>query len=167
MQPRSAAAAGRDFPYTSRTTCYIEISEGGTVSHGIDSGTYERARSGKSSLYAVWPGEWSSHLFVIDDLDEYARAHGIIHDQGRTGLAEHEHLVRWKLSPDETKPNASYVDIELELDCGCVIEDLRAFANQMRTQRGWDIATSGGWSSSTRQGHNTTYSLRARRKSLS
>ncbi|MGW4379320.1 hypothetical protein [Kitasatospora sp. NPDC004531] len=125
MQPRSAAAAGRDFPYTSRTTCYIEISEDGTVSHGI------------------------------------------IHDQDRTGLAEHEHLVRWKLSPYETKPNASYVDIELELDCGCTIEDLRTFADQMRTQRGWDIATSCGWGRSSRPGHNTTYSLRARRKSLS
>ncbi len=49
----------------------------------------------------------------------------------------------------------------------CTIEDLRTFANQMRTQRGWGIATSGGWGSSTREGHDTTYSLRARRKSLS
>ncbi|MCX4683930.1 hypothetical protein OG401_06320 [Kitasatospora purpeofusca] len=165
MQPRSAAAAGSDFPYTSRTTCYIEISDDGTVSHGTDAGTYERARSGKSRLFAVWPGNWSSDLFIIDDLDEYARAHGIIHDQARTGLDDHEHQVRWKLSPYETKPNGSYISIELELDCDCTIEDLKTFAGQMRHQRGWDIATSGGWGRSSGQGH-TTYSLRVRRKSL-
>jgi hypothetical protein len=72
MQPRSAAAAGKDFPYMSSTTCYIEVAEDGMVSHGTDADTYERVRSGKSRLFAVWPGEWSSHLFAIDDLDEYA-----------------------------------------------------------------------------------------------
>ncbi|RPE33835.1 hypothetical protein [Kitasatospora cineracea] len=162
MQPRSAAAAGRDFPYTSRTTCYIEISEDGTVSHGTDSGTYERARSGKSTLYAVWPGEWSSHLFVIDDLDEYARAHGLVHDEKRTGLADHEHTVRWTLDPSETNPLGSYITIRVHLDCGCSIQDLGTFAGQMREQRGWDIATTGGWGGSSTSG---TY-MRARRKSL-
>jgi hypothetical protein len=156
---------GKDFPYTQSTLCYIEIAEDGTVTHGTDASTYKRARSGKSRLFAVWPGQWSSHLFAIDDLDEYARALGLIHDKDRTGLAEHEHLVRWKLSPYEAKPNASYVTIELELDCDCAIKDLRIFAGQMRDQRGWDISTTGGWGSSTHQGR-TTYSLRVRRKSL-
>ncbi|MGK4581838.1 hypothetical protein [Kitasatospora sp. HPMI-4] len=53
--------------------------------------------------------------------------------------------MRWKLSPYEAKPSASYVSIELELDCDCTIEDLRTFASQMRDQHGWDIAISGGW----------------------
>src|SRR4051812_5595208 len=115
MEPRSAAALGKEFPYTLGTLCYIEIAEDGTVSHCTDAGTYERARSGKSRLFAVWPGEWASHLFTIDDLDEYARAHGLIHDQERTGLADHEHVVRWKIDPHETKPGGSYVSIEVEL----------------------------------------------------
>ncbi|MCC9308437.1 hypothetical protein LN042_15300 [Kitasatospora sp. RB6PN24] len=165
MEPRSAGALGKEFPYTRKTLCYIEIAEDGTVSQGTDAGTYDRARTGKSRLFAVWPGEWSSHLFVIDDLDEYARAHGLIHDQDRTGLADHEHVVRWEVDPYEAKPMASYISIQLELDCGCTIEDRRTFASQMRAQRGWDIATSGGWGKRTGQGR-TTYSLRARRKSL-
>ncbi|MFE7559039.1 hypothetical protein [Kitasatospora sp. NPDC057500] len=165
MEPRSAGALGADFPYTQRTLCYIEVAKDGAVSHGTDAGTYERARTGESRLFAVWPGEWASHLFVIDDLDQYARAHGLIHDKERTGLAEHEHSVRWEIGPSETKPSSIYVSIEVELDCECTIEDLRTFASQMRVQRGWDIATSGGWGRSTRQGR-TTYSLRARRKSL-
>lgn len=162
MQPRSAAAAGKDFPYTSSTTCYIEVAEDGTVSHGTDAGTHERVRSGKSRLFAVWPGEWSSHLFVIDDLDEYARAHGILHDEQRTGLADHEHILDWEVDPDEKTPLGSYVTIRIQLHCGCSVQDLRTFAKQMREQRGWDIATTVGWSKSSISG---TY-VRARRRSL-
>ncbi|RSM60067.1 hypothetical protein DMB66_25620 [Actinoplanes sp. ATCC 53533] len=43
--------------------------------------------AGTSRLFAVWPGDYSSDLFVIDDLDAYARAVGLIHDETRTGLA--------------------------------------------------------------------------------
>lgn len=136
MEPRSAGALGRDFPYNLKTVCYIEVFEDGTVSHGRDTGTYERARSGKSRLFAVWPGEWSSHLFVIDDLDEYARAHGLVHDEERTGLADHVHVVRWELDPSEDKPMGTYITIRVQLDCGCSIRDRRVFAQQMREQRG-------------------------------
>jgi hypothetical protein len=162
MEPRSAAALGTEFPYTSATLCYIEVAEDGTVTHGKDADTYERARDGKCRLFAVWPGEWASHLFVIDDLDEYARAHGLVHDPERTGLADHEHAVQWELDPSEKKPMGSYITIRVKLDCGCEIRDLDAFAKQMRAQQGWDIATSSGWGGSSGSG---TY-MRARRKSL-
>ncbi|WP_430495958.1 hypothetical protein ACQRWP_16900 [Micromonospora trifolii] len=33
---------------------------------------YERAVAGTSRLFAVWPGNYSSDLFAIDDLDAYA-----------------------------------------------------------------------------------------------
>jgi hypothetical protein len=56
--------------------------------------------------YAVWPGEFSSGLFVIDDLDEYATAFGIIHDEERTGLTDHRHDVRWRPASWEDKPHA-------------------------------------------------------------
>ncbi|MEV6654070.1 hypothetical protein [Streptomyces sp. NPDC051219] len=62
--------------------------------------------AGDSRLYAVWPGEWSSHLFAIDDLDEYARAHGIKHDAERTGLADHVREVLCAESEHEQNPVA-------------------------------------------------------------
>jgi hypothetical protein len=145
--------------------CYIEVASDGKVSFGKDSGSYQRALAGESRMYAVWPGQWSSDLFVIDDLDHYARAFGIVHDVERTGLAEHEHKVNWSISPYEDKPRASYISIEFKLDCGCKIRDLGSFARHMRQQKGWDIATSGGWGSSTSDGVSK-YSLRVRRKSL-
>lgn len=141
--------------------CYIEVHRDGEVTHGTDGGTYERALSGESRLFAVWPGQWRSNLFVIDDLDEYARALDIIHDQERTGLAAHDHDARWTLSPYEENPNGSYIRINVWLDCGCTIRDLDVFAAQMRKQRGWDIAKSGGWGSG-----GGSYSMRARRRSL-
>ena len=167
MQPRSAKASGLDFPYAHPTTCYIEVTSDGTVSHGAGPKAYQRAKAGASRLFAVWPGQHRSDLFAIDDLDEYARAIGLIHDPNRTGLEEHEHQVRWKPSAcGNDNPRSQYADINVELDCGCTIRDLRVFATQMRKQRGWDIATSGGWGSSGAPGGPVTYSLRARRKSL-
>jgi hypothetical protein len=161
MEPRSAAASGRDFPYRSPTTCYIEVHQDGKVTQGADRAAYERARSGESRLFAVWPGQWRSDLFVIDDLDVYARALGIIHDEERTGLADHNHEIRWAISPYENKPDGTYISIEVWLDCGCTIRDLDVFAAQMQEQRGWDIAKSGGWGSG-----GGSYRMRARRRSL-
>lgn len=167
LEPRSAAASGRDFPYQHPTTCYVEVWADGSVTHGTDAGTYERAKAGKSRLFAVWPGQYRSDLFVIDDLDEYAKALGLIHDQERTGLAEHEHDVRWTRRTYSTdNPRSPYVPVEVELGCGCTIRDLSVFAKHMREQRGWDVATSGGWGSSGASGGKQTYSLRVRRKSL-
>jgi len=135
------------------------------VTQGADTAAYQRALAGESRLFAVWPGNWRSDLFAIDDLDQYARGIGLIHDQTRTGLADHDHQIRWEISPYETKPNASHVSIALEFDCGCEIKDLRAFAEQVRQQKGWDVATSSGWGSH-RDSSGSSYNVRIRRKSL-
>ncbi|MGH3973654.1 MAG: hypothetical protein ACRDS9_10055 [Pseudonocardiaceae bacterium] len=160
-KPRSAGELGDEFPYFLPTICYIEVSSDGTVSWGTEPETYERVEFGESRLYAVWPGKWSSHLFAIDDLDQFARALGLVHDPKRTGLADHEHQVRWEISPYEKNPDGSYITINVWLDCGCRILDIRSFASHMQTQRGWDIATTSGWGG----GDDTQY-VRVRRKSL-
>ncbi|GGK79646.1 hypothetical protein GCM10012284_12050 [Mangrovihabitans endophyticus] len=66
MEPRSAAAAGDDFPYELRTTCYIEVGNDGSVTQGVSEQAYQRAVAGTSRLFAVWPGSYSSDLFAID-----------------------------------------------------------------------------------------------------
>lgn len=71
------------FPYRSKLMCYIEIFSDGTVKkipHVNKSDrkyvqqAYERVLAGKSALYVVWPGQWTSDLFVIDDLPAFAKA---------------------------------------------------------------------------------------------
>lgn len=81
---RSAKEA--DFPYRMNTVCYIEVDKNGKVTqvnHKNKSdlpevtAAYQRAASKISVLYAVWPGKWSSDLFLIDDLDAFAKSFGI------------------------------------------------------------------------------------------
>ncbi|MEV7303564.1 hypothetical protein [Streptomyces clavifer] len=62
------------------------------MTHGNDRAAHERAGEALSWLDAVWPCELS--CFVVVDLDDYARAHGITHPDERTGLKEHIHEVR-------------------------------------------------------------------------
>lgn len=70
-----------DFPYRMGTMCYFEVYKDGKVSqihHKNKSDinevkeAYERALKNITTLYAVWPGNWSSDLFIIDDLDAFS-----------------------------------------------------------------------------------------------
>ena len=79
---RSAKEAG-NFPYDANTVCYFEVDGSGNVSQlyhknksdkpGILQ-AYQRVMNKETTLYAVWPGKWSSDLFSIDDLDAFAKA---------------------------------------------------------------------------------------------
>ncbi len=165
-EPRSAGALGTEFPYRLRTMCYVEVAADGRVSQGSDEAAYRRALAGESRLFAVWPGDYRSDLFAIDDLDQFARGMGWVHDEARTGLVEHDHQVRWEVDDVERNPNGVYIWVRVWLDCGCSIHDRRVFAKHMQAQRGWDIALTGGGGSSS-DGSGTSYSMRVRRKSLS
>lgn len=165
------ASHSPDFPYDLPTMCYLEVGSDGSVQSPPPDGVDARVRSGESRLYAVWPGKYRSDLFLIDDVDDYEKALGIQHDPVRTGLLDHDHQITWQLSADEHTPTASYVFVDTTLDCGCEIKDLKAFARQARAQLGWDIATTGGLSTSIRftpdgNPQGLTYTLRIRRKSL-
>lgn len=121
MQPRSAAELGPEFPYTLRTMCCIEVGPDGVITWGGGKAAYERALRGQSRLYAVWPGTWASHLFLIDDLDEFGRAFGFVRDEDRTGLADHQHDVSWNPGPHDPNPGGAWVDVDVQLNCGCEI----------------------------------------------
>lgn len=69
---------GRTFPYAASLVCYFERLADGRIQqlHYKDdfrSAVY-RARVDGSTIFAVWPGEYRSDLFVIDDLDALAAA---------------------------------------------------------------------------------------------
>lgn len=79
---RSAKEAG-NFPYTMSIVCYFEVDKNGTVQqvpHKNKSDRQnlleacQRAADGTVTLYAVWPGNWKSDLFIIDDLNAFAEA---------------------------------------------------------------------------------------------
>lgn len=82
---RSAKKSG-NFPYRMSTVCYFEVDKKGNVNQiphknkcdldGVIK-AYQKASNGDTKLYAVWPGNWSSDLFIIDDLKEFADSFGI------------------------------------------------------------------------------------------
>ena len=70
------------FPYLSKLVCYIEVYKDGQVQQVPNSKTgiskaYDNVKNGNTVLYAVWPGNWRSDLFIIDDPDALAEAFGI------------------------------------------------------------------------------------------
>ena len=79
-QPRSAKA--NPFPYRGSLVCYLSLDAAGSltqVGHDFSSAAeaYRRAAAGEIRLYAVWPGDYSSDLFEIDDLNAFADAFGV------------------------------------------------------------------------------------------
>lgn len=71
---RSAKETGC-FPYRSKTVCFMELFPNGelnqltTDNQKLDA--IANANHGKSKIVAVWPGNWRSDLFVVDDLDAF------------------------------------------------------------------------------------------------
>lgn len=72
-----------NFPYGVSTVCYFEVDKNGNVSQVYHKNksdrakvleAYQRVMNKTTTLYAVWPGNWSSDLFIIDDLDAFAKA---------------------------------------------------------------------------------------------
>lgn len=76
---RSAKEAD-NFPYSMSTVCYFEVYKDGKISqikHKNKSDlpelyeAYKRALNKITTIYAVWPGNWRSDLFIIDDLKKF------------------------------------------------------------------------------------------------
>lgn len=74
------------FPYRSKLNCYFEVCKDGKVSQiphinkcdaAYVAQAYKRALNGQSKIFAVWPGNYRSDLFEIDDLNAFAAAFGI------------------------------------------------------------------------------------------
>ena len=71
---RSAKEVGC-FPYKSKYVCFMELTPNGeltqlfTRQQRLDA--CQNAKDGKSKIVAVWPGQWRSDLFIIDDIETF------------------------------------------------------------------------------------------------
>lgn len=72
---KASEVTGTTFPYGAKIVCFFELYPNGEMNqlHYMDEKrkAYENAVAGKSKIYAVWPGQWTSDLFEIDDLQAY------------------------------------------------------------------------------------------------
>ena len=149
------------FPYDSKTTCYILIGKNGEVnqvSHTIKElqEAYNAVKNDSATLYAVWPGQWRSDLFIIDDINLFADAHGIQREDS------HIHDIEWKIS-DYDDGVSRYAHVECKFNCNCSFMKMgiKKFANDMRKQKGWVVATSKGWGC-----HGNIFTIEVSRPSL-
>ena len=149
------------FPYDSKTTCYILVYKNAEVLHVQHNKTdllkaYKDVVDAKAALYAVWPGNYRSDLFIIDDLNAFADAVGIPRKDN------HKHIIEWNIS-DSDDGVSRYASVECKFKCGCSFHKIgiKKFANDMKEQKGWVVATSTGWGS-----HGDIFTVPVTRASL-
>ena len=79
---RSAKETGC-FPYRSKLVCYMELSNEGDIkqlsTRDAKFQAYLNAKAGVSKILAVWPGQWRSDLFIVDELDSFLDVHPWYH----------------------------------------------------------------------------------------
>ena len=68
-----------EFPYTSKSVCFIEQTPDGKISQvpnyvSDKRAVYYRVKYEGSKLFAAWPGNWTTDLFEIDDIEAYGKA---------------------------------------------------------------------------------------------
>ncbi len=77
---RKASEVEYGFPYNSKLVCYIEYTKDKEIKQVPNYAqekrdVYYRVKNEGSKLYAVWPGNYSSDLFEIDDIELYGKAY--------------------------------------------------------------------------------------------
>jgi hypothetical protein len=67
------------FPYRGKTIAYVVVTMDGEISNpqyvGERRSATEALRDGQAQVFAVWPGQYRSDLFVIDDPKAFSAAY--------------------------------------------------------------------------------------------
>ena len=140
-----SAKESEAFPYSSTLVCYFSVNMFGTVrqiNHDFTSvaAAYKEAVNGTNKIYAVWPGNYRSDLFEIDDLNLFADAFGVPRPD------THKHIVNWKKSSiDDGKSRYAFVDIIFECGCKLYSDNIKIIAADLEEEKGWEVATSKGY----------------------
>jgi len=113
-----------------------------------------------TSLTSTYNGDLSTILRRASDSDLEAWSSVLAVPQPMHPDPAHLHEVRWTYN-DPRNLGGSYVSIDVRLECGCEVTDIRTFAADMRAQKGWEVATTVGWS-----GWGSAVTIRVRSSSL-
>lgn len=71
------------FPFDSPTCCTLFIGNDGSfhqVYKNKELEYYTSVKEGNGNLLIVWPGQYRSDAFLVDDIDQYGRAKGFVVD---------------------------------------------------------------------------------------
>lgn len=138
-----------NFPWKDRNICYIFVNQkmnvfqvgGGNrdISHGD---AYKMAKNGIGKIVAVWPGNYKSDAFLIDELDDYGAAFGLVMKPLPAKLVGYKREKKY-----DTKIS-KFVCFYLETGDDFSLSDafVTQFAMMIQQKFGWKVALSRGFS---------------------
>lgn len=138
----------KDFSYRHSGNCYFTINEEGkpieiwnTLSEMKR--VYQEVKDGKATLYVAVPGENTTELFHVDDIELLGKEYGFCEG--------HRHIFDWKIAEYDNKKDR-YVPVEINFRCGCCVglRTLRQLSKDFKEQMGWEVKVGSC-------GHNTIY----------
>ena len=111
---------------------------------------YIRARNHESKIFCAYPGNYSTDLFEIDDLNAFADAFGFMRE---TNSNEHVHSFTWEVDEKYSTSQTAYVRIKFACECESPLYDAGdGFDTFLQKHLGWSVATSKGMSGSSGAG---------------
>jgi hypothetical protein len=123
------ASTSENFPYDADTVPYILIKGGKIAWANKQPGKLALLRERGGKILAVWPGQWSSDVFEIDDR---IRARAALGDESALKvMATCKHQYRLLSERQDSKQTRS---IEVELTCGCEPDHSTIAALDMKRQ---------------------------------
>jgi hypothetical protein len=108
------ASASESFPYGADTVPYILIKGGKITWANSPAGKLALLKERGGKILAVWPGQWSSDVFEIDDR---IRARAALGDESALkamSACKHKFKVL-----SERQDSSQTRSVEVELTCGC------------------------------------------------
>ena len=144
----------QDFLCQDRRNCYFTINEDGEPIQIWNTFSemeriYQKVKNGEAHLYVAVPGENTTDLFYVDDIELLGKEYGF--SEG------HQHIFDWKISDYDDKTDR-YASVNINFRCGCNVSlrTIRQLSKDLKKQMGWEVKV--GYCS-----HNTIY---VKRKTL-
>ena len=144
----------QDFSYRHPANCYFTISEEGVPVQIWNTLSemeriYQSVKNGETDLYVAVPGETTTDIFHIDDIELLGREYGFCEG--------HQHVFDWEISDSGNKTDR-YASVKINFHCGCCVSlrTIRQLAKDLKKQMGWDVQVGSC-------GYNTIY---VKKKSL-
>lgn len=111
-EPARKTSENANFPWGNKQVCYFAAGQGEPVQlHYVKDRKLGllRAAKGEITIYAVWPGQYRSDLFVVDDLEPLARAwkaplDATLSMRGPCPVPPSTRLWCWTKRPDRSYP---------------------------------------------------------------
>jgi hypothetical protein len=138
--------ASDGFPYTAKTVPFIMIKGGKAIWAKDASSKLAMLRERGGKILAVWPGQYSTDVFEIDDRRVALAALG---DEGAMkALSGCKHTFKVH---DQSQSTSQTRHMSVELTCGCQPEfgddaAMNDLLRQLRTTLGWQVRTCTGGS---------------------